>query len=127
TTTSPIEGGLTWSIQKRRREDGGFPGASRIQKELKDGVARKRVGIRPEGRQPAREGAEIMADGRKVGVVTSGGFGPTVNGPVAMGYVNTAYAAVGTKLGLVVRGKELPAEVAALPFVPNRFFRNPKA
>jgi aminomethyltransferase len=126
-TTSPIEGGLAWSIQKRRREEGGFPGAARIQRELKDGVRRKRVGILPEGRQPAREGAEIMADGRKVGVVTSGGFGPTVNGPVAMGYVETAFAAVGAPLSLVVRGRELPAKVAPLPFVPNRFYRAPKA
>jgi aminomethyltransferase len=127
TTTSPVEGGLSWSIQKRRREEGGFPGASRIQRELREGVSRKRVGILPDGRQPAREGAEIMADGRKVGVVTSGGFGPTVNGPIAMGYVETAFAAVGTPLALLVRGKELPAKVAPLPFVPNRFFRAPKA
>jgi aminomethyltransferase len=127
TTTSPVEGALAWSIQKRRREGGGFPGAARIQRELKDGPSRKRVGIRPERRQPAREGAEIMSAGRKVGVVTSGGFGPTVNGPVAMGYVEAAFAAPGTELTLVVRGKELPATVTALPFVPNRFVRTPKS
>jgi aminomethyltransferase len=126
TTTSPVEGALVWSIQKRRREQGGFPGVARIQRELKEGPARLRVGIRPEGRQPAREGADIVAGGRKVGTVTSGGFGPTVNGPVAMGLVEAAFAAPGTALSLVVRGKELPATVSALPFVPNRFVRMPK-
>ncbi len=123
TATSPVEGALTWSIQKRRREEGGFPGAARIQRELRDGPSRKRVGIKPEGRQPAREGAEIFADGRKIGVVTSGGFGPSINGPVAMGYVDAAFAANGQTLTLVVRGKELPATVAAMPFVPNRYVR----
>jgi aminomethyltransferase len=127
TTTSPIEAGLAWSIQKRRRDEGGFPGAARVQRELKDGVARKRVGIRPDGRQPAREGTEVHAGGRKVGVLTSGGFGPTVNGPVAMGYVETAFAAPGTAVSLLVRGKELPATVTTIPFVPNRFVRTPKA
>ncbi len=124
TSTSPIEGGLAWSIQKRRREEGGFPGAARIQKELAEGPARKRVGIQPEGRQPAREGAEIAAeDGRIIGKVTSGGFGPSVNGPVAMGYVETAFAAPGTALTLIVRGKPLPAKIVPLPFIPNRFKR----
>jgi aminomethyltransferase len=126
TTTSPVEAALTWSIQKRRREEGGFKGAGRIQKELSEGVTRQRVGIRPDGRQPAREGAEVFADGRRIGIVTSGGFGPTVNGPVGMGYVETAFAAPGTALALMVRGKELPARVAKLPFVPNRFHRAPK-
>jgi aminomethyltransferase len=126
TTTSPVEGALTWSIQKRRRDEGGFPGAARVQRELNDGTNRLRVGIQPEGRQPAREGAEVFKDGRKIGVVTSGGFGPTVNGPVGMGYVETAFAAPGTPVTLMVRGKELPAHVAKLPFVPNRFFRTPK-
>jgi aminomethyltransferase len=127
TTTSPVEGALTWSIQKRRREEGGFPGAARIQKELQYSTARLRVGIQPEGRQPAREGTEIFKDGRKIGVMTSGGFGPSVNGPIGMGYVETAYAAPGTAVTLVVRGKELPATVAKLPFVPNRFHRTTKA
>jgi aminomethyltransferase len=126
-TTSPVEGALAWSIQKRRREEGGFPGAARIQRELKDGTKRLRVGIRPEGRQPAREGAEVFKDGRKIGVVTSGGFGPSVNGPVGMGYVETTFAAPDTPVTLIVRGKELPAHVAKLPFVPNRFHRIPKA
>lgn len=123
TTTSPIEADLKWSIQKRRREQGGFPGAARIQRELKDGPARLRVGILPEGRQPAREGTEIIADGRRIGVVTSGGFGPSVNGPVAMGYVETAFAEVDTPVMLVVRGKELPARIRPMPFVPNRYYR----
>jgi aminomethyltransferase len=122
-TTSPIEGGLQWSIQKRRREAGDFPGATRILRELKDGPARKRVGIKPEGRQPAREGTPILAGGRKVGVVTSGGFGPSVDGPVAMGYVETAFAAAGTAVALEVRGKELPARVADMPFFPHRYKR----
>jgi aminomethyltransferase len=124
TTTSPIEAGLIWSIQKRRREGGGFPGAERVQREIKDGAARVRVGIKPEGRAPAREGSIItMPDGREVGIVTSGGFGPTVNGPVAMGYVTTDVSAVGTDLHLIVRGKPLPAKVAAMPFAPHRYKR----
>jgi aminomethyltransferase len=126
-TTSPVEGALAWSIQKRRREDGGFPGAERVQRELREGASRLRVGIRPEGRQPAREGAEIVADGRRIGVVTSGGFGPTVNGPVGMGYVETAFATPGAAVTLMVRGRELPAHVVKLPFVPNRFHRTPKS
>lgn len=124
TTTSPVEAALTWSIQKRRREEGGFPGAARIQREFAEGVGRVRIGLLPEGRAPAREGAEIAtADGTIVGKVTSGGFGPTLNGPCAMGYVAREHAAPGTKLDLIVRGKPLPATVAAMPFVPNRFKR----
>ena len=87
TTTSPVEAALTWSIQKRRRAEGGFPGAERIQREIAEGPARLRVGIKPEGRAPAREGTEITPDGDAIGKVTSGGFGPSVNGPIAMGYV----------------------------------------
>jgi aminomethyltransferase len=124
TTTSPIEAGLIWSIQKRRREEGGFPGAARVQREIKDGAARVRVGIKPEGRAPAREGSIITTpDGREVGIVTSGGFGPTVNGPVAMGYVAKDVSTVGTDLHLIVRGKPLPAKVAAMPFAPHRYKR----
>jgi aminomethyltransferase len=123
-TTSPVEGAITWSIQKRRREEGGFPGAERVQRELRDGPSRKRVGILPEGRQPAREGTDITdANGAKIGVVTSGGFGPSLNGPLAMGYVDAAHAAVGTPVQLVVRGKALPAKIAAMPFVPHQYFR----
>lgn len=124
TTTSPVEGALTWSIQKRRREEGGFPGAARIQREFTEGPARVRVGLLPEGRAPAREGAEIATpEGEIVGKVTSGGFGPTLNAPCAMGYVAKAHSAPGTRLDLIVRGKPLPAVVAAMPFVPNRYKR----
>ena len=126
-TTSPVEADLVWSIGKRRREEGGFPGAARIQGELRDGPARKRVGIRPEGRVPAREGTPILADaGNTIGEVTSGGFGPSVSAPIAMGYVNTAYAAPGTRVGLMVRGTALAASVAEMPFHPHRYYRKPK-
>lgn len=124
TTTSPVEAALNWSIQKRRREEGGFPGAARIQREFAEGVSRVRVGLLPEGRAPAREGADIAtADGTIVGKVTSGGFGPTLNGPCAMGYVAKEHSAPGTRLDLIVRGKPLPATIAAMPFVPNRYKR----
>ena len=123
-TTSPIEAGLAWSIQKRRRVEGGFPGARRIQDELANGPKRRRVGIRPEGRAPARERTDIQSPkGERIGVVTSGGFGPSVNGPVAMGYVEAAHAKLGTPLSLMVRGKALPAAVAPLPFAPHRYAR----
>jgi aminomethyltransferase len=124
TTTSPVEAALTWSIGKRRRTEGGFPGADRIQREIAEGTTRKRVGLRPEGRAPAREGAEIVdADGAVIGHVTSGGFGPSVEGPVAMGYVATDHAAVGTAVALMVRGKPLPAAIAKLPFVSPGYKR----
>jgi glycine cleavage system T protein (aminomethyltransferase) len=123
-TTSPVEAGLGWSIQKRRRGEGGFPGAARVQAELADGPARQRVGLLPEGRAPAREGTEIRAvDGAPIGGVTSGGFGPTVGGPVAMGYVNRRFAEPGTPVVLVVRGRELVAKVVPLPFVPHRYHK----
>jgi len=122
-TIDPVEASLTWSIGKRRKLEKGFPAADSILEKLVNGAAKKRVGIKPEGRAPAREGAEIMADGRIIGRVTSGGFGPSVGGPVAMGYVETAYAADGTKLNLMVRGQALPAVVAPLPFVPNTYKR----
>jgi glycine cleavage system T protein (aminomethyltransferase) len=121
-TTSPIEAGLAWSIQKRRRTDGGFPGFQRVRDELARGPSRKRVGIKPEGRAPAREGAEIQStQGERIGVVTSGGFGPSVNAPVAMGYVQSAHAAPGTPVNLMVRGKALAASVAPMPFFPHRY------
>lgn len=95
-----------------------------MQKELADGPSRKRVGILPEGRAPAREGTEIVdASGNTIGIVTSGGFGPTVNGPIAMGYVPASFAQPGTPVGLVVRGKTLPAKIAGMPFAPHRYFR----
>lgn len=127
-TTSPVEGAITFCMQKRRREEGGFPGADRIQAELKDGPGRVRVGLKLEGRAPAREGAEIrLPDGPVIGVVTSGGFAPSVGAPIAMGYVPAEHAATGTKVNLVVRGRDLAAEVADMPFVPNRYYRKPKS
>ena len=123
-TISPVEADLVWSIGKRRRAEGGFTGAARVQRELAEGPKRRRVGIRPEGRAPARDGAVITdTAGRPIGVVTSGGFGPSVNGPVAMGYVEAALAAPGTPVRLIVRDRALPAEIVKLPFVPNNFKR----
>ncbi|MEP9376611.1 glycine cleavage system aminomethyltransferase GcvT [Aquabacter sp. CN5-332] len=122
-TTSPIEAALAWSIQKRRRAEGGFPGAARITRELADGTARTRIGLRLEGRAPAREGAEISKDGQIVGIVTSGGFAPTRGEPIAMGYVPPALSAPGTALHIIVRGKPLPATVVQMPFVAQRYAR----
>ncbi len=123
-TTSPVEGALVWSMQKRRREEGGFAGSSRVLDELKNGTQRLRVGLLPEGKLPAREGAEIVTlEGVQVGIVTSGGFGPTIGGPIAMGYVATARSAIGTQLNLMVRGKAIAAKVVALPFVPKGFVK----
>jgi aminomethyltransferase len=122
--TSPVEAGLTWVIGKRRKMAWDFPGGALVRDQLDNGVARRRVGIRPEGRAPARAGTVIVeADGGEVGVVTSGTFGPSVNGPVAMGYVRRDVAGDGVSLGLVVRGKVVPAVVAPLPFVPHRYIR----
>jgi aminomethyltransferase len=123
-STSPVEGAIAFVLGKRRKEEARFPGAERILRELSEGPKRLRVGLRPEGRAPAREGTEIQsADGRKIGAVTSGGFGPTANAPVAMGYVEAAHAATGTKVNLMVRGRALPAVVADMPFVPHRYYR----
>ena len=123
-TVDPVEAALSWSVQKRRRVEGGFPGAQRIQTALASGPDRQRVGVRPDGRAPAREGAEIVsADGAPIGVVTSGGFGPSVNGPIAMGYVERTHAAIGTPISLMVRGKPLSARVATLPFHPHAYYR----
>lgn len=123
--TSPVEAGLTWVIGKRRREAWDFPGAAVIRDQLEaNTVTRLRVGIRPEGRAPARAHADIVADdGTEAGIVTSGGFSPTLNAPVAMGYVRRDLAAAGTPLSVVVRGKPLPAAVAPLPFVPHHYVR----
>jgi aminomethyltransferase len=121
---TPVAASLTWMISKARRERGDFPGSARILSEIKGGVPSKRVGIKPLGRAPAREGAEIHSlDGQVIGVITSGGFGPTVNGPVAQGYVDASYAKIGTPVKLIVRGKALEAEVAAMPFVPAKYKR----
>lgn len=126
--TSPVESSLLWALSKVRRADGarpgGYPGADVILGHIANGVSRKRVGLRPQSRVPVREGSEIVDEsGRKVGVVTSGGFGPTLEAPVAMGYVETALAKVGTALTAIVRGKPVPMEVASTPFVPQRYYR----
>ena len=121
--TSPVEAQLTWAMQKARREGGGFPGADRIQRELADGPARKLVGIRPDGRAPARRGVEIAKDGDVIGVITSGGFGPTIEKPISMGYVASEFATSGTAINLLIRGKEMPATIVDLPFVPHNYKR----
>lgn len=124
-TTSPVEAGLTWSIGKRRRAEGGFPGAARILGEIESGPARRRVGIRPEGRAPVREGAAISnVAGNVVGEITSGGFGPTVGGPVAMGYVAADAAKPDTPVAVAVRGKAIAAQVTRLPFVPHNYHKS---
>ncbi|WP_027236611.1 glycine cleavage system aminomethyltransferase GcvT [Leisingera caerulea] len=123
-STSPIEASLSWAIQKRRKEEGGFPGAARIQKELAEGPSKKLLGIKPEGRAPARQGVEVQSEGGDtLGTITSGSFGPTVGGPVAMGYVAADHAAPGTKVNLIIRGKAQPAEIVALPFVTQNYKR----
>jgi len=133
TTTSPVEAAIEWGMQKARRTGGaragGFPGADRILGELEKGVARKRVGLKPEGKAPVRSHAKLYADAAgktEIGEVTSGGFGPSVEGPVAMGYVESAFAADGTQIDLMVRGKPLPAVIAPMPFVPHNYRRPTK-
>lgn len=130
TTTTPVEGALEWSVQKSRRNGGaragGFPGADTILKEFETGASRRRVGLRAEGRAPVREHAALYASetsADKIGVVTSGGFGPTLNAPVAMGYLPTSLSTEGTIVFADVRGQRLPLRVAAMPFVPNGYKR----
>jgi aminomethyltransferase len=120
--TTPIEAGLVWVIGKRRRATWDFPGAAAIRDQLENGAVRHRVGIRPDGRAPARAQTDIVAgDGTAAGIITSGGFSPTLNAPIAMGYVRKDLAADGTALHLIVRGKNLPARVVPMPFVPHRY------
>jgi len=122
--TTPVEAGLLWVIGKRRRAAWDFPGADVVRDQVQTGAARLRVGIRPEGRALARALTDIVADdGTAAGTVTSGGFSPTLNAPIAMGYVRRDLGADGTRLHLMVRGKPLPAAVAPLPFVPHRYAR----
>jgi aminomethyltransferase len=130
TKTTPVEANLNWSIQKSRRTGGaragGFPGADVILAQLAGGASRKRVGLKAEGRAPVRENAPLFASpdgGKQVGLVTSGGFGPSVNGPVAMGYVEASLAADATQLFAEVRGQRLPVRVAPLPFSPHSYKR----
>ncbi len=121
--TSPIEAGLVFGINKRRRTEGGFPGADRIIREIAEGTTRKWVGLTIEGRLPAREGAEVFSGADKIGIVTSGGFSPTLQAPIAMAYVAAEYAAIGTQFEVEVRGKRLAATVSPTPFVPHRYYR----
>ena len=126
-TTDPVTADLVFALGKRRKMEKDFPAGEKIMKLLFDGAPTKRVGIRPDGRAPAREGSEIAdKNGRIIGRITSGGFGPTANAPVAMGYVASAFAGDGTEVDLIVRGKPLPARVAPMPFVPHRYKRTTK-
>jgi aminomethyltransferase len=130
TTTTPVEGALQWSIQKSRRTGGaragGFPGARQILAQLENGAPRRRVGLKPEGRAPVREGAPLFADAsssEQIGAVTSGGFGPSVNAPVAMGYLPSPLTELGGVVFAELRGQRLPLRTAAMPFVPNTYKR----
>jgi aminomethyltransferase len=130
TTTTPVEAALEWSVQKSRRSGGaragGFPGAAKILAQLDGGASRRRVGLKAEGRAPVREGAVLFADASSsepIGKVTSGGFGPSLNAPVAMGYVPVSFVAVGTTVFAEVRGQRLPLKVSPTPFVPNTYKR----
>jgi aminomethyltransferase len=127
-TTTPVEANLGWALSKARRADGaragGYPGAEIIQRQLAEGVSKKRVGLQVKEKIPVREGAEIVdGEGNVIGRVTSGGFGPSVNAPVAMGYVTQAFSAIGTSLHAVVRGKPVAMEVVKTPFFPQRYRR----
>lgn len=128
TNTTPVEASLAWALSKPRRADGarpgGYLGADVIMRQLAEGVSRKRVGLLVKDKMPVREGAEIVdASGKVIGKVTSGGFGPTINGPVAMGYVEFEHSKIGTALNAIVRGKPVAVEVAKTPFTPQRYFR----
>ena len=123
-TTTPVEANLVWAVGKRRGTEGGFPGHSVVMQQLADGPARRRVGLRPQGRAPAREGTRILSsEGADIGVVTSGGFGLSVEGTIAMGYVATDHAATGTALAFDIRGKAVPGQVADLPFITPSYKR----
>ncbi len=126
-TTTPVQAGLGWSVGKARRPGaaraGGYPGARAVEVELRHGPSRRRVGLRAEGRQPVRGGSALVSEGARVGAVTSGGFGPTVQAPVAMGYVPATLAAPGTALLAEVRGRVLPVAVALLPFTVPTYQR----
>jgi aminomethyltransferase len=123
TTTTPVEAVLLWSIGKERRVQGGFPGAAVIKKQIAESAPRKRVGLLPEGKAIAREGAEIVLGGEVVGKVTSGGFAPTLGRAIAMGYLERAHSANGTKVELLVRGNPVPAEIVPMPFVKHTYYR----
>ena len=127
-TTSPVEGSLVWALSKTRRQDGaragGYPGASIVMQQLSDGVTRKRVGLKPDGRAPVREGAQLLDESQTpIGTVTSGGFGPSVAAPIAMGYVTMGHHKPGTTVFAVVRNKTIPMTVTKMPFSPHQYHR----
>ena len=130
TSTTPVEGALEWSIQKSRRNGGaragGFAGADKILAQLDAGAPRRRVGLKPEGRAPVREGAPLFADDtstEQIGAVTSGGFGPSLNAPIAMGYLSSSHATMGGRVFAELRGQRLPLLISPMPFVPNTYKR----
>ncbi len=121
--TSAVDADLKFAINKRRRNEGGFPGATRVLHDLEEGTAKRRIGLALEGRMAAREGAKVMLGDQEVGVVTSGGFSPSLQRPIAMAYVDAAHAEAGTALTIEMRGKRLDAVVVPMPFVPHRYHR----
>ncbi|WP_338506046.1 glycine cleavage system aminomethyltransferase GcvT [Pseudomonas poae] len=128
TETTPIEASLLWAISKARRSEGaragGFPGAEKIFSQQQTGVTRKRVGLLPQERTPVREGAEVVDEqGSVIGTICSGGFGPSLGGPLAMGYLDNAFTALDTEVYALVRGKKVPLRVSKMPFVPQRYYR----
>lgn len=128
TETTPIEASLLWAISKARRSDGaragGFPGAEKIFSQQQTGVTRKRVGLLPQERTPVREGAEVVDEqGTVIGTICSGGFGPSLGGPLAMGYLDSAFTALDIEVSALVRGKKVPLRVSKMPFVPQRYYR----
>ena len=122
--STPVEAGLTFAVSKRRKMEGGYPGDQRVSTQIAEGTKVRRVGLKLDGKQPARGGAEVFADGKKTGIVTSGGFSPSVGAPIAMAYVGAEHAGDKQKLEVEVRGKRLPVRVAALPFVDANYKRN---
>ncbi len=125
--TTPVEAGLAFAVSKRRRVDGGFPGAGVILAQLVEGPTRRRVGLAIEGRQPVREGAAVIVDSEVAGLVTSGGFGPALGSPIAMAYVPASAATDGTRVEVEVRGRRLPATVVPMPFFPKSYVRGAAA
>jgi aminomethyltransferase len=123
-TTNPVEAGLLWSISKRRREQGGYPGFGRIAEAMAVGPSRRRVGFLVEGKAPAREGSDIETlEGRRIGRLTSGGFAPSLGRPIGMGYVEAGAAKTGAPVNLIIRGRGAPATIASMPFVPHAYHR----
>ncbi|MEM8825471.1 MAG: glycine cleavage T C-terminal barrel domain-containing protein, partial [Pseudomonadota bacterium] len=125
--STPVEAGLTFAISKRRKMEGGYAGVDRIDRQIKDGTKVRRVGLKLDGKLPAREGAPVFVGDRKTGVVTSGGFAPSVGAPIAMAYVAAEDAGDGAALEIEVRGKRLAASVVPMPFVPHNYVRGKAA